>query len=267
MTGEADTKDMADYVTSEVSNGVGLLTISRPGRLNALGTDVLKAIDQELKQLAGDVTVVRLRTAGERAFIAGADMKEFGDLSHQSEFAAFLDTQREINETIESHPAIVIAEVDGIAYGGGFELALATDMIIASENAKFGFPEISNGWLPGGGGTQRLPRIVGLPKAKELILTSTPISATEAERLGIVNRVVPHGRLSEDAQSFAEELLESAPLALQDGKRLCNAGVDASLDTALEFERDLVLKLFETDDAAEGLRAFQENRDPEFTGN
>jgi len=257
---------MSEFVSYEQGADIGTVTVRRPDRLNALSTPIYKRLKETFHSLTDEVHIIRLRTAGDRAFVAGADMKEFEELSGRQEFARFLDRARQTHDVIESHPAIVIAEVDGIAYGGGFELALAADMIVAAKSAEFAFPEITNGWLPGGGGTQRLTRIVGLPKAKEIILSGNTISATEAERLGIINRVVEDNQLSQEAQSLADDLLENAPLALQDGKRLLRAGMDASLETGLDFERDVVLKLFETEDAAEGLAAFREGRPPEFSG-
>lgn len=255
---------MSEFVRSETAGRTGIVTIDRPDRLHALGADVLEGLDEAFGSLE-DATVVRLRTTGDRAFVSGADMKEFDGMT-KAEFVAFLDLQRGVNDRIESHPAMVVAEVDGIAYGGGFELALATDLVVAAESAEFAFPEVSNGWIPGGGGTQRLPRVVGVPKAKELLATARPVSAADAASLGVVNRVVPDGEVGEAAEALAAELGENAPLAVRSVKRLCDEGVEASIDAALSYEQAVMCDLFDTDDAEEGLEAFREKRDPEFRG-
>jgi len=171
-----------------------------------------------------------------------------------------------VNDDIENHSAVVISEADALALGGGFELALATDMIVAAEGAEFGFPEIDLGMFPGGGGTQRIARIVGPNKAKELVVTGEPISPVEAERLGVVNRVVQDEALGEVTRDLAETIAAKAPLAVEHGKRAIDDGLDASLATGLSHEQQRAFVNRQTEDAHEGVRAFLEDRDPEFEG-
>ncbi|MDX1746113.1 MAG: enoyl-CoA hydratase-related protein [Halobacteriales archaeon] len=258
---------MADFVHHRIEGDHGVVMIDRDERLNALGTPVLTGLAEAFDALeAAGVRVVIIETAGDRAFVAGADVKEFGAMSDRQEFVEYLHLQADVNDQIAGHSATVIAAVDGLAFGGGFELALACDMIIADEGATFGFPEVALGLVPGGGGTQRLPRIVGPNKAKELVTTGTPIDAEEAKTLGVVNRIADDGDVIDTARALAEEITENAPLATRDAAELVDRGLDASLPTALAYEREVVFKLFATDDAAEGLSAFIDKRDAEFTG-
>ena len=258
---------MADFVHHSIDGDRGTVTIDRDERLNALGTPVLTGLAAAFDALAdAGVRVVIIETAGDRAFVAGADVKEFDDMTDRQAFVEYLHLQADVNEQIERHPAIVIAAVDGLAFGGGFELALACDMIVATDDATFGFPEVGLGLVPGGGGTQRLPRIVGPNKAKELVTTGTPIDADEAMSLGVVNRIATDDDVVGTAEELAGEITENAPLATRDAAELVDRGLDASLPTALAYEREVVFKLFGTDDATEGLEAFVDKRDPEFTG-
>lgn len=253
-----------DFVQVERDDCLATVTIDRPDRLNALGSDVLDELREAFERLEGEVPVIVLRSTDDRAFVAGADLKEFNGMDGLADFQSFLRMQGDTNDYVEEHPAIVVAEVDALAYGGGFELVLATDMVVASEDAEFAFPEVARGLVPGGGGTQRLARLVGPNKAKELITTGDPIGAAEAERLGVVNRVVPPGELSAATRELADSVTENAPLAVRGAARVIDEGLDASLDTALSYERQLTFTLFRSEDAAEGIRAFVEKRDPEF---
>lgn len=258
---------MADFVHHRIEGDHGVVMIDRDERLNALGTPVLTGLAESFDTLeAAGVRVAVIETAGDRAFVAGADVKEFEAMTDRQDFVEYLHLQADVNERIASHPATVIAAVDGLAFGGGFELALACDMIVAGPDATFGFPEVALGLVPGGGGTQRLPRIVGPNKAKELVTTGTPIDAEEARTLGVVNRIADDGSVTEAAIELAGEITENAPLATRDAAELVDRGLDASLPTALAYEREVVFKLFATDDAAEGLDAFVAKRDAEFTG-
>lgn len=258
---------MADFVHHAIDGDRATVTIDRDERLNALGTPVLTGLAEAFDALeAAGVRVATIETKGDRAFVAGADVKEFDAMADRQEFVEYLHRQAEVNDQIAAHPAIVIAAVDGLAFGGGFELALACDLIVAEESATFGFPEVGLGLVPGGGGTQRLPRIVGPNKAKELVTTGTPIDAAEAKTLGIVNRLAEDGGAGAAAAELTGEILENAPLATRDAAELVDRGLDASLETALAYEREVVFKLFGTDDATEGLNAFVDKRDPKFRG-
>lgn len=258
---------MAGYVDYAIDGDRGTVTIDREERLNALGTGVLLGIQEALDAFEdADVRVAVLRTAGDRAFVAGADVKEFAGMETRDEFVEYLQLQAAINDAVEAHSAIVIAAVDGLAFGGGFELALACDLIVAAESAMFGFPEVALGLVPGGGGTQRLPRIVGRNKAKELVTTGTPVGAEAAAQLGIVNRLASDGAIEDEVAALADEITENAPLAVRDAAQLVDRGLDASLQTALAYEREVVFKLFSSADAREGIEAFVEKREPTFRG-
>lgn len=256
----------SEYVTADIDGPIGMITIDRPDQLNALNTQVVDELYSALADCEeGDVTVIVLQTTGNRAFVAGADLKEVAEFSNQ-EFIAFQKNSRKTNDYIADHPALVIAAVDGLAYGGGFELALASDIIVAEAEAQFAVPEIKLGLIPGGGATQRLPRVVGTNKAKELLATGNPISATEAESLGLVNRLVQSGNADEEAVNLAEEITDRAPLAVREVKRVVDQGVEAPDEIGLSLEQSVTYELYDSADAEEGITAFIEKRDPSFTG-
>lgn len=253
-------------VTHDIDGDVATVTIDRPDKLNALNADVLRELEAAFEAVEGEARGVLLRTAGDRAFVAGADIKLFDELSSQTEFMEFIRLQNRVNDYVQAHPAVVVSVVDNLAYGGGLELVLATDLVVADAEAKFGLPEVNLGFVPGGGGTQRLPRIVGPNKAKEMIVTGEPITAEEGRELGLVNRVVDDGDVEGAARDLVEKAMSKAPLAVEEALRLVDEGMDASLDTALQYEQAVTAYLYTTEDNAEGLRAFNEGRDPEFTG-
>ena len=253
-------------VTHERDGDVATVTIDRPDSLNALNTDVFTELAKVFEELEGEARGIVLRTTGNRAFVAGADLKEFDELSDQTEFVDFLRLQNRVNDYIEEHPALVVAAVDGLAFGGGFELVLATDIVVASADAEFGLPEVSRGFVPGGGGTQRLPRVVGPNRAKEMVTTGNPISAEEGRELGLVNRVVEDGDVDAAARALVDEAMENAPLAVAEAISLINEGMDASLDAGMKYEQAVAAYLYTTEDTQEGIRAFTEKRDPEFLG-
>jgi enoyl-CoA hydratase len=256
---------MSEHVHCERTEHAHVVTIDRPDKLNALNTEIEDALYAEFERLAEeDATVVVIRTEGD-AFIAGADLKEIRGMSTR-EFVEYQKNARETHDYIATHPAVVIAAVDGLAYGGGFEIALAADMIVAGTDATFAVPEVKLGLVPGGGATQRLPRLVGKNRAKELLTTGNPIDADEARMLGLANRVVPTEEVDEAAQELAAEIDTNAPLAVKEAKRLVNEGTEAALDTGLSYEQEVTFTLYQTADAAEGIDAFAEKRDPEFTG-
>lgn len=255
----------SEHVTTQRNGDIGTVTIDRPNKLNALNTQINDDLLAAFGELEDETNVVILRTEGDRAFVAGADLKEIADLSNQ-EFIHFQKNGRATNDAIAAHDGQVVAAVDGLAYGGGFELALAADMIVAEERATFAVPEIKLGLLPGGGATQRLPRVVGTNKAKEMLATGDPISAEEAKSLGLVNRLVEDGESDAEAQDLAETMASRAPIAVREAKRVVDQGVDAPLATALSYEQEVTYKLFNSDDTSEGIAAFLEDREPEFEG-
>ncbi|WP_137283768.1 3-hydroxyacyl-CoA dehydrogenase/enoyl-CoA hydratase family protein [Halorussus salinisoli] len=242
----------------------GLLEVEldRPERMNALSTDLLGEIDDLLSSVdADDVRCVTFEGAGDRAFSAGADVGEFGDLDPTDA----MDVTPAF-ETVNDFERPVIAKVDGYCLGAGLELALACDLRIATVNAEFGSPEIGLGLVPGGGGTQRLLRLLGETRAKELVFRGNRIDAERAEEWGLVNRAVPAEEFDEVVSEFVEDVVEGPPIALKVAKKLMNEGADASLDAALAMESQGFGLLMSTDDVREGTAAFRDDRDPEFRG-
>lgn len=254
------------YVRVEHRGHVAVLTIDRPEALNALNREVLRdliaAIDQVDK--APEVRVVVLTGAG-RAFIAGADIGTMAEVS-ALESREYTKLGQKAARKLERMEKPVIAAVNGFALGGGTELALACDIILAGDRAVFGLPEVTLGIHPGFGGTQRLPRLIGKHVAKELIFTGAQVSADRAEALGIVNRVVPQERLLQEALELAERIARNAPVAVRLAKAAINRGVEVDLDTALGLEVESVTITFATEDRVEGMKAFLEKRKAEFKG-
>ena len=243
---------------------VALLRFNRPKQLNALNGQVMDELCSALEALDGDDAIrVLVVTGNERAFAAGADIGEMADASPidmlRTNRIAQWDRVRRIRKP-------VIAAVAGWCLGGGCELAMALDLIVAAESARFGQPEINIGVIPGAGGTQRLTRAVGKSVAMEMILTGEPIDAREAHRLGLVARVVPNELLVEDALAVAARIATKSPLALRMAKEAVNAAYEMSLTDALAHERRLFYLLFASDDQKEGMAAFLEKRDPDFKG-
>ncbi len=243
---------------------VALLRLNRPKQLNALNGQVMDELCTALESLDRDDAIrVLVVTGNERAFAAGADIGEMAtagpiDMLRTNRIAQW-DRVRRISKP-------VIAAVAGWCLGGGCELAMALDLIVAAESARFGQPEINIGVIPGAGGTQRLTRAVGKSVAMEMILTGEPIDAREAHRLGLVARVVPNELLVEDALALAAKIATKSPLALRLAKEAVNAAYEMSLTDALAHERRLFYLLFASEDQKEGMAAFLEKRDPEFTG-
>ena len=251
----------------EIREGVAFITINRPDKLNALNDAVIAELGQAFRAIESDAAVrgVILTGAGSKAFVAGADI---GDLSRQGPFdgkARAMDGQA-VFRRIERLGKPVIAAVNGFALGGGCELAMACHLRLASENAKFGQPEVKLGLLPGYGGTVRLPRIVGKGRALELLLTGAIIDATEAYRIGLVSRVVPADKLLSEAESLARGIMEQGPLAVRSVLEAVDAGYEMSQEDALLLEANLFGLLSSTDDMREGTRAFLEKRKPAFEG-
>ncbi len=246
-------------------DGVALLTLDRPEALNALDVQTMQELVEGLERLDSDADCrcVVITGAGDRAFAAGADIKEMAEatpvtLGIANSFARW--------ERIRSVRVPIIAAVRGFALGGGCELAMACDMIIASDDAVFGQPEIKIGVMPGAGGTQRLTRALGKAKAMEMILTGSNLSAREAEARGLVTRVVAREETLSAALALAGEIAALPPLAVRAAKEAVNRAYELSLEAGLEFERRNFFLLFASDDQKEGMRAFIEKRRPEWKG-
>jgi len=251
-------------VTSNYQKHIGLIELNRPKALNALNLQLMEELKKALMQLDDneDVRVIIL-TGNKKSFAAGADIKQMAD--HTPVDMLKIDQFRTW-EQIKKVKKPMIAAVSGFALGGGCELALLCDMIIASESARFGQPEIKIGVMPGAGGTQRLTRAVGKAKAMEMVLTGKLISAEEALDYGLVNKVVPEEIYLEEAVKFASEIALYSPLALRLAKESVNHAFETTLDEGLHFERKNFYLLFGSNDQKEGMKAFIEKRKPEFRG-
>lgn len=260
---------MSQYVNLlfEAKDRVGVITLHRPKALNALNTELLQELSNLLDHIKEDksVEVVIITGSGEKAFVAGADITEMQKLT-ALEGRNFGKIGQDVFNKLESLPQPVIAAINGFALGGGCELAMACDIRIASEKAKFGQPEVSLGIAPGFGGTQRLPRLIGKGRAKELIFTGDIIDAGEAYRLGLVNKVVAPEELMNTAQVLAEKILSRAPVAVQLSKAAINEGLNMDLASGIAYEAEIFGLCFATEDQKEGMTAFVEKRKPNFSG-
>lgn len=248
------------------ASGVFCLTINRPKVLNALNENVLKDIDQALEQLTVNkaARVLLITGAGDKAFVAGADIEHMSRLSPM-EGKAFAEYGMSIFRRMEDMRIPVIALVNGFALGGGCELAMSCDFILAGDNAKFGQPEVNLGITPGFGGSQRLTRLVGRPMALELLFSGRMMAAEEALQRGLINHVYPQAELMEQGLKLATMLATKSATAQQLSKQLVQRGQDLDLDKACIMESDLFGLSFSTDDRQEGMSAFLEKRAPEFT--
>ena len=248
------------------AEGVAVLTVNRPDKLNALNTQVLADMDRAIRQARSDDAVrgVVLTGAGEKSFVAGADIQQFPALDALDGHRFALRGQHVFNR-IEELPKPVVAAVNGFALGGGCELALACHLRVAAETASFGQPEVNLGIIPGYGGTQRLPRLVGRGLATELILTGNRISAQRAYEIGLVNRVVPSNELLETAKGFVRTIAGKGPLAVSMALEALRAS-DLPLRDGLRLEAALFGQACATEDATEGANAFLERRTPDFQG-
>lgn len=255
------------YLKVEKEGYIGIITVNRPEALNSLNSGVLEEIKLAADYMEKDdeVRVAIITGAGEKAFVAGADIKEMQPLN-AVEGRNFGKLGQEVFRYLETMEKPVIAAVNGFALGGGCELAMAADIRIASEKAKFGQPEVTLGITPGFGGTQRLPRLVGEGRAMEIILTGRMINAEEALRIGLVNAVYPADKLMEEAKKMAEMIARNAPLAVRLAKAAINKGLQADMDTAMSIEADLFGLCFATDDQKEGMKAFINKEKVEFKG-
>jgi enoyl-CoA hydratase len=257
---------MYETLTLERRGKVALLTINRPDKLNALNNKVHTEAVAVLDELRKDdsVRVLVITGAGEKAFVAGADISEFEGKTPVTQRDSF--HERSLFNNIDSFPKPVIAMVNGFCLGGGNELAMACDIRMASENARFSQPEINLGIMCGGGGTQRLPRLVGEGRAMEMVLTGDMIDAATAEKFGLVNHVYPADQLEAETMKLAEKIAEKAPIALHLSKEAVKFASRSNLDEGLRREVDLFAICFSTEDKQEGVAAFLEKRKPEFKG-
>jgi enoyl-CoA hydratase len=243
---------------------VATITVNRPKLLNALNSATLRELTQAVRECA-DARAVIFTGAGDRAFVAGADISEMAPMGPW-QAREFSELGHVVTALIEDIPAATIAAVNGYALGGGLELAVACDMIFASENARMGLPEVTLGVTPGFGGTQRLVRLVGKLRAKEMIFTGDWVDAKRACEIGLVNALVPREKLLAHCMAMAQKIAQRAPLAVARAKRLVERGYDIPLRAANRQEAESFALLFDTEDRREGMRAFVEKRPPRFTG-
>jgi enoyl-CoA hydratase len=251
------------FVKVEVRGRVGLLTLNRPQVLNALSNEVIDELSAAVRAFEADDGIgAMVLTGSQKAFAAGADIAAMSDWSYMDVYKA--DYLGGNWDALRRARKPIIAAVSGYALGGGCELAMLCDFIIAAENAKFGQPEIKLGVIPGYGGTQRLPRAVGKAKAMDLVLTARMMDAAEAERAGLVSRIVPVDRLLDEALEAATTIASMPLPAVMMAKECVNRAFEATLDESLLFERRNFHALFSTEDQKEGMRAFVEKRKPDF---
>jgi enoyl-CoA hydratase len=249
----------------EEKDGIAIITFNRPKVLNALSPDLLLELAIVCEQINANYGVgAVVITGGEKAFAAGADINELGQLPSPREARDVQSRDFLAFSRLVALRQPTIASIAGFALGGGCEVALACDIRIAADNAKFGQPEITLGIMPGQGGTQRLPRLVGIGKAKELLFTGDIIDAQEAYRIGLVNKVVPVAELTEKTMKLAKKLVSLPPFALETIKRSINNGMNMDLASALTYQAACFEGLFGTDEQKEGVKAFIEKRRPNF---
>jgi enoyl-CoA hydratase len=250
-----------------VENGIATITFNRPKALNAMNSETMLELLDAAAVCRNDdgVKVLILTGAGEKAFVAGADIAQMQNMRPQ-EALRFMELGNETLRLIETIPKPSIAAVNGYALGGGAEIAMACDVRYASENAAFGQPEITLGMMPGWGGSQRLPRLIGMGRAKELIMGGASIDAKRAFEVGLVNKVVPLDQLMAEAGKFAAKLAGLSGFALKMIKHSINFGYDQSIDSAIRLETECCAQCFSTDDQKEGMKAFLDKRKPTFTG-
>ena len=250
-------------VNIEIDGRTALITINRPEALNALNADTLEDLENAVVDAAEQEVEVIILTGAGKAFVAGADIKAMVELS-AAEAADFARSGQAVVDALSAYPGVTIAAVNGFALGGGMEVAMACDLIMASPKAKFGQPEVKLGVIPGFGGTQRLVRRVGIQRAKELILTGRMVDAQEALSMGLVLRI--EDDVVAAARALGSEILSKGPLAVQSAKDCIDRSLDLSLADGLAYEAQAFGLLFATRDQSEGMAAFIEKRDPEFGG-
>jgi enoyl-CoA hydratase len=247
--------------------GIGRIVINRPEKRNALNLRIRKQIAKILERIKQDETirVLVITSGGQKAFISGADLNEMKELT-AIQMLTYIETYgQKLYTEFERLPYPIIAMVKGYCLGGGCELAMACDLRIATPNAKLGLPELRYGVIPGGGGTQRLVKLVGIGKAKELILTGKVIDAREAERIGLINKVVPMNRIEGYVKRLAQQIISQGPVAVKMAKIALNESLQGSLDSGMMIEALAEAVCYSTRDKREGLHAFLQKRKPKFT--
>lgn len=258
---------MTEFVKVEMMDRLAIVTINRPEALNALNSRVIQELTMAFEHLAGahDVGAIILTGAGDKAFVAGADIKEMVGKSGL-EMERFSEAGRKLGDLMASCSKPILAAINGYALGGGCELAMACDIRLASDRAKIGQAEINIGIIPGFGGSQRLPRLVGAGWAAEMLFTGDPIDAATAERIGFVNRVVPHDRLMDEAKALAHRILAKSPVAVALAKACLRAAQEMPLSAGLSYETAAFGVVGATQDTLEGMTAFIEKRKPVWKG-
>jgi enoyl-CoA hydratase len=253
------------YLFIEKSDGIGVITINRPDAMNAMNLDVVSELSITVSDMIADkeIGVIIITGSGEKAFVAGADIKAMQQMNAEDALE-FGKTGQEMTLVIENSPKPVIAAVNGFALGGGCEISLACHIRVASENAIFGQPEVLLGLIPGWGGTQRLPKIVGTGIANELITTGNQISAQEAHRIGLVNHVVTQTELMDTCKEIGKKILNNGPNAIAKSLNCIHESFNKSIEDGLEFEVKAFANLFSTEETKEGLSAFVEKRKANF---
>lgn len=252
-----------ETITVSQDGSIGTVRVARPEAMNAVNTEVLVELADAIEMIARDARTIVLTGEGDDAFIGGGDIKDFQNRSSIWFRGEFREAMADLEDAIEGARVPIVAAVNGVALGGGTEIALMCDFIVATESAQFGLPEIGLGIIPGSGGTQRLAHLVGYLKAKELILTGKHISATEAADIGLANEVIADAAFEDRINDLASELAAGPSTAQWFAKKSINE-TRAQLDSGLELEAALASLLFETEDKEEGMTAFIKKRDPEF---
>lgn len=258
---------MEELVLLEIKDHVATLTLNRPEAMNSFNVALVRALGDRMTELRFDKSVraVIVTGSGDKAFSAGADLKERAAMTPE-QVKAFIFNIRRLMDDVEHFSRPVIAAVNGVALGGGTELALASDIRLASETATMGLTETRLAIIPGAGGTQRLPRLVGKGIAKELIFTGRRINAQEALRIGLVNAVYPPSELLAAARRLADEIGQSGPIAVEQAKYAINRGLETDMQTGLAIESNAYWLCIPTEDRLEGLAAFREKRKPVYKG-
>lgn len=252
------------YIVTETDEQIGIVKINRPDVLNAVNIETILELEDAVRRFGEDDTIAVIVITGEgKSFVSGSDISRLAEMDSLAAREYSRVGQRVLS-FIENVEKPVIAAVNGYALGSGCEIAMACDIRVASEKAKFGQPEVKLGLIPGHAGTQRLARLVGLGKAKELIFTGDLIDANEALRIGLANRVVPPDKLMEETKAIARKIIDVGPTAVRVAKTVLNRGVDANLTTANSYEMEVFSMLFSTSEAKEGMNAFLEKRKPKW---
>ena len=263
----SDVPDQPELVSMRREGDLVHLTIERPAVMNCLSFPTLKRFRTLLEELRDDLSIrcILIAGAGDRAFCAGADLKERKTMP-EDRVPDFVRNIRGLMDDVAGMPQPTIAVIQGFAFGGGTELMLACDLRIAAESAKFGLTETTLAIIPGAGGTQRLPRLIGTSRAKDLILTGRKLDAAEAERIGLLNRVVPKDELAAAATELAQTIAANGPVAVRSAKEAIDRGTDAPMEEGLAIEARCYERVLPTQDRLEALAAFAEKRKPRFEG-